>query len=146
MFCGYTEARSIGTIIESDRVIARHEPIEVQPLLAKKAVAYIDQRAKAGGPFFLYLPLCVPHLPIVPAAEFQGKSGAKPYGDWIYEGDWVTGEIMVALERNHLADNTLLIATSDNGAAKRVYAPLRACKTSIYEGGHRVPSLGPLAR
>lgn len=140
-FCGYTEARSIETIMENDRVVGHYAPVEVQPLLAKKAVAYIDQRAKAGGPFFLYLPLSTPHLPLVPAAEFQGKSGAQPYGDWIYQGDWVTGQIMAALERNHLADNTLLIATSDNGAAKRVYAPLRDCKTSIYEGGHRVPFL-----
>ncbi len=138
-FWGYTHSRNIGMIFEQERVAAKIRPVEVQPLLAKKAVAYIDERARAAAPFFLYLPLSPPHTPIVPAPEFAGKSGAKDYGDWLYEGDWVLGQVIEALERNHLSDNTLLIATSDNGAAGRVYAPLRGCKTDIYEGGHRVP-------
>jgi len=138
-FCGYTEARSIQTIIENDRVLGTFESVEVQPMLARKAVAYIDQRAKSGGPFFLYVPLSPPHTPIVPAKEFQGKSGADSYGDWIYQGDWVVGQIVEALERNRIADNTLLIVTSDNGAEHREYPPLRGSKRSIYEGGHRVP-------
>jgi arylsulfatase A-like enzyme len=49
------------------------------------------------------------------------------------------GKILEALERNHLAENTLIIVTSDNGAEHRAYAPLRNSKRSIYEGGHRVP-------
>lgn len=49
------------------------------------------------------------------------------------------GQLLDALERNNLADNTLLIATSDNGAEHRPYPPLRESKRSIYEGGHRVP-------
>ena len=138
-FCGYTHSGNLGMVVEQDKVAVNLEPSAVQPHLAKKAVGYIDERAKAGGPFFLYLPICTPHLPIVPAKEFQGKSGAKEYGDWLYEGDWVTGQVLDALEKHKLADNTLVIVTSDNGAAKRVYEPLRDCKTSIYEGGHRVP-------
>ena len=141
LFDGYTHARNIGMIMEQDKVAANLPSDAVQPMLGTKAVAYIDERAKAGGPFFLYLPLSTPHLPIVPALEFLGKSGAHAYGDWLYEGDWVLGQVLDALERNHIADNTLVIATSDNGAAKRVYAPLRGAKTSIYEGGHRVPFL-----
>jgi arylsulfatase A len=141
LFWGYTHARNIGMILGQDRVAAKVAPVEVQPLLAEKAVAYVDERAKAGGPFFLYLPLCPPHTPIVPAAEFIGRSGVDAYADWLYQGDWVTGQILDALDRHGLAGNTLVIATSDNGAAGRVYAPLRGCKTSIYEGGHRVPFL-----
>ena len=140
IFCGYTEARSIGTIIGNDRIVAHDEPVEVQPMLAKKAEAYLEQR-RPGQPFFLYVPLCVPHVPIVPSEEFTGKSRSGPYGDWILEGDAVVGQIMAALDRGKLAENTLLLVSSDNGAAKRVYAPLRGCKTSIYEGGHRVPFL-----
>ncbi len=120
-------------------------PVENQPLMAKKAVEWIDQQ-KPGKPFFLYFPLGIPHEPIVPSAEFTGKSGATDvvkndpkYGDWLYEGDAFLGQIMSALERNHLAENTLLIATSDNGAEHRAYPPLRESKRSIYEGGHRVP-------
>jgi arylsulfatase A-like enzyme len=147
VFSGYTHAMAtnhddgIGRLIAQDRVASYHEPVEIQPLLAKQAVAYIDDRAKAGGPFFLYVPLSIPHNPIVPAPEFLGKSGAKAYGDWLFQGDWVTGQIMEALERNGLAQDTLLIVTSDNGAAGREYPPLRGSKFSIYEGGHRVPFL-----
>ena len=144
-FYGFTHARNIGTIIEQDHVAAHVEPVENQPLMAKKAVEWIDQR-KAGEPFFLYYPLGIPHEPIVPSDEFAGKSGAKDvvkqdpkYGDWLYEGDAFLGKILDALERNHLAENTLIIVTSDNGAEHRAYEPLRESKRSIYEGGHRVP-------
>ena len=138
-FCGYTHAENIGMIIEQDRVIADFEPSAVQPFLAQKAVSYLDERARKGGPFFLYVALAVPHAPIVPAAEFQGQGNGTAYGDWLYEGDWVTGQILDALERNKLAENTLVVVTSDNGAAGRIYAPLRGSKGSIYEGGHRIP-------
>ena len=90
--------------------------------------------------------MCPPHTPVVPAPDFVGKSGAEDvvkkdpkYGDWVYQGDHMLGQIMESLERHDLADNTLLIATADNGAAGRAYAPIRASKSSIYEGGHRVP-------
>ncbi|HEY2574107.1 MAG TPA: arylsulfatase [Verrucomicrobiaceae bacterium] len=144
-FCGFTHARNIGTIIEQDRVIAHLQAEENQPLMLKKALEWIDQR-KADEPFFLYFPLGIPHEPIVPAPEFTGKSGAQDlvrkdpkYGDWLFQGDAMLGKILDALERNKLADNTLVIATSDNGAEHRAYEPLRESKRSIYEGGHRVP-------
>jgi arylsulfatase A len=146
-FCGFTHARNIGTILEQEGVIANVKAVETQPLLAQKAVEYIDGRAAAGGPFFLYLPLCTPHSPHVPAPEFVGKGGATggeaqvAYADWLTQGDWVLGQVLDALDRHKLAGNTLVIATSDNGAAGLVYPPLRDCKTSIYEGGHRVPYL-----
>jgi len=139
VFCGYTEARSIRTVIENDRVVGTFEPVEVQPLMAKKAVEYIDARAKDGKPFFLYQPLSIPHMPHVPAKEFEGKSGQGVYGDWIFEGDWVLGRIVEALQRNGLAENTLVMVSSDNGAERLEYPPLRGSKRSIYEGGHREP-------
>ncbi len=140
-FYGYTHSSNIGTVIEQNKVEAMVKDVETQPRLAKKIVEYLDAPARKEKPFFLYLPLCPPHHPTVPAPEFAGKSGAKEYGDWIYQGDWVLGQVLDALDRHKLADNTLIMVTSDNGAAGRVYAPLRAAKTSIYEGGHRVPFL-----
>ena len=144
-FCGFTHARNIGTVIEQDRVVAHVEPVENQPLMLKKALEWIDRR-KASEPFFLYFPMCPPHLPVVPAPEYVGKSGAEDrvkkeplYGDWLFQGDAMLGQILAALERNHLAENTLVIAASDNGAEQRSYEPLRESKRSIYEGGHRVP-------
>lgn len=145
-FFGFTHARNIGSVIEQDRVVAHVDPIDNQPLMLNKAVSYIDERAQDGRPFFLYFPICPPHEPIVPAAEFVGQSGAQDtvrndpqYGDWVYQGDAMLGQILDVLERNKLADNTLVIATSDNGAERRPYPPLRNSKRSIYEGGHRVP-------
>jgi arylsulfatase A-like enzyme len=142
-FYGYTHARNIGTVIEQDKVEALVKDVETQPRLAEKVVAFLDAPARKEKPFFLYIPLCPPHHPTVPAPEFAGKGtrSGKPneYGDWLYQGDHVLGQVIEALERHHLADNTLLIVTSDNGAANRPYPPLRGAKTSIYEGGHRMP-------
>jgi len=144
-FCGFTHARNIGTVIEQDHVVAHLEPVQNQPFLIRKALEWIGQR-KPHEPFFLYFPMCPPHEPIEPAPEFIGKSGAKDlvknhpkYGDWVYQGDHMLGQIMEALEKHGLAANTLLIATADNGAEGRAYEPLRGSKRSIYEGGHRVP-------
>ena len=144
-FFGFTHARNIGTIVEQDRVVAHVEEVENQPLMIKKAVEWIGARKK-DEPFFLYFPMCPPHTPVVPSPEYAGKSGAQDlvkkdpkYGDWVFQGDAMLGELMAALDKNKLADNTLIIATSDNGAEHRAYAPLRESKRSIYEGGHRVP-------
>jgi len=144
-FYGFTHARNIGSIIEQDRVVAHVSEVENQPLMIKSAVNWIGER-KADQPFFLYFPMCPPHEPIAPSPDYIGKSDAKDlvrnhpkYGDWVYQGDAMLGQIMDALENHGLADNTLLIATSDNGAEGRAYAPLRESKRSIYEGGHRVP-------
>ncbi len=90
--------------------------------------------------------MCPPHTPIVPAADFIGRSGGRDvvqqdplYSDWLYQGDAMLGELLATLDRHGLAKDTLVIATSDNGAAGRAYPPLRDSKASIYEGGHRVP-------
>jgi len=138
-FCGFTHAANIGMVIEQAQVLTNLAAVAVQPFLAQRTVAYIEERAKAGGPFFLYVPLCTPHMPHVPAADFQGKSGTDNYGDWMLQGDAVVGQILATLERHQLASNTLVIVTSDNGAEHRRYPPLRESKRSIYEGGHRVP-------
>jgi len=142
-FYGFTHARNIGGIIEQDKVVANVKGIENQPMMIKKALEYLDERAKEDEPFFLYFPMCPPHSPIVPAEKFVGKSGMSgkegKYGDWVYQGDHMLGQIMEALKQNGQDKNTLLIATGDNGAAGRTYAPLRNNKSSIYEGGHREP-------
>lgn len=145
-FYGFTHARNIGTVIEQNRVVANVKAEENQPLMIQKALAYLDERVKSDQPFFLYFPMGTPHEPIVPSPANLGKSGAKDkvrgdpkYGDWIYQGDDMLGQILDALKRHGIADNTLIIATSDNGAEHRPYPPLRESKRSIYEGGHREP-------
>jgi arylsulfatase A-like enzyme len=119
--------------------------------LAEKSVAYIDERAKEKKPFFLYLPLTSPHTPIVPSSAWQGKSGLGKYGDFLMETDWVVGEVLAALDQNGLADNTLVVFSTDNGCSPAANIPnlisqghkpsgdYRGNKADIYDGGHRVP-------
>ncbi len=127
------------------------EAVDVLPTLTRKAVEHIGAQAKAGQPFFLYMPLNSPHTPIVPSKEWQGKSGLGAYGDFVMETDWALGEVVAALEKNGIAGNTLLILTSDNGCSpaagledleKQGHFPSeqrRGYKADIWDGGHRVP-------
>lgn len=135
--------------------------------LTKHAVGFIESRAEQKEPFFLYLPLTSPHMPVVPAKEWQGRSGIGAYGDFVMETDARVGELLAALDRARLAENTLIIFTSDNGGLWHAWKPeevddvkgykpgprgrfnsehdhhsngsLRGTKADIWEGGHRVP-------
>ena len=92
--------------------------------------------------FFLYLAHSAVHFPIYPGEKFRGKSGNGLYGDWVEEVDWSVGEVLNALRTQGLADNTLVIFTSDNGGTRRaVNYPLRGFKGSTWEGGMRVPTI-----
>jgi arylsulfatase A-like enzyme len=127
------------------------EAAEVLPLLAKKAGEYIGKQAEAGKPFFLYLALTSPHTPILPTTAWQGKSGLGAYGDFVMETDWAVGEVLAALRTAGVANNTLVIFTSDNGCSpqagvaqleKQGHFPSerrRGFKADIFDGGHRVP-------
>jgi len=125
---------------------------QVLPNITKRAVDFVSKNANGDKPFFLYLPLPAPHTPILPTPEFQGKSGLdNPYGDFVIMVDWVVGEITKALEENGIAENTLLVFTSDNGCSNQAdfdqlgtkgHDPsyvFRGHKADIFEGGHRVP-------
>jgi arylsulfatase A-like enzyme len=137
---------------------------EVLPALTRKAVDYIKAGTGEGlfkrdraKPFFMYFPLTAPHTPIAPAEEFRGKSNAGAYGDFVQEVDWVVGQILGVLKEEGLAENTLVIFTSDNGSPCRdgtnMSGPIRSVlkfdhnpsyifrgiKADIWEGGHRVP-------
>lgn len=124
---------------------------EILPTLALKAVECIREQSRSGRPFFLYLPLTSPHEPIAPSRRFAGKSGISPLADFMLETDAVVGQVLDELDRSKAASNTLVIYAADNGhssytgledlAAKghKVSGPFRGYKTSIYEGGHRVP-------
>ena len=67
----------------------KHE--EVLTRLTRRAVDDIERMAKDGSPFFLYFPLPAPHTPILPAAQYQGKSGTNEYGDFCLQVDDVVG-------------------------------------------------------
>ncbi|MEO6246738.1 MAG: arylsulfatase [Opitutaceae bacterium] len=130
--------------------------VDILPGLTRHAVSWVESAAKSGQPFFLYLPLTSPHYPVVPAPEFRGKSGAGEYGDFVAQTDWTVGQVLDALQRSGVAENTLVIFSSDNGpevasevnpgAYDRVrqfqhssMGALRGVKRDAWEGGHRVP-------
>lgn len=155
-FWGCSNARTMSGLIENDKVVENIEPSTMLPRLSKRAAAYVAEHAaaaKAGKPFFLYLPLTSPHTPILPTGQWQGKSGLGDYGDFVMQTDAVVGEVLDALDNHGLAENTLVVFTSDNGcspAAKTekleeqghyASAQFRGYKADIWEGGHRVPFL-----
>jgi len=135
--------------------------------LLEKATGFIRQSARGEKPFFLYFPMPAPHKPVIPMEQFQGKTTLGPYGDFVAQVDWTVGGIVDALDRAGVAENTLLLVTSDNGSfMKRLPEGIsvadhvdddtvqgysashhqangifRGTKADIYEAGHRVPFL-----
>jgi len=98
--------------------------------------------ANKDKPFFVYLPHTMVHNPVHSSEKFRGKSANGGYGDATEEIDWSTGEILATLKKLGVDDNTLVIFTSDNGAASRwggSNLPLSGYKGSTMEGGMREP-------
>jgi arylsulfatase A-like enzyme len=117
----------------------------------------IINAAPVDRPFLLYLAYAMPHLPLHVSEAFRGKSRSGLYGDVLEELDWSVGQILDALERRGLSENTLVFFASDNGpwsnmpprmlqaGNERWHAgssgPLRGAKGQTYEGGCRVPAM-----
>jgi arylsulfatase A-like enzyme len=123
-------------------------------VITAKAVKFVEQHQ--DEPFFLFFSTHDIHVPRVPHPRFVGKTGLGPRGDAIAQLDWCAGEILAALDRLKLAENTLVIFTSDNGpvvddgykdeaveklGTHKPAGPLRGGKYSNFEGGTRVPLL-----
>lgn len=118
---------------------------QLTTLYTKHAVDFI--RANKDRPFFLYVPHSMPHVPLHISKKHRGKSGQGTYGDTIMEIDWSVGEILKALKKHKLEENTLVVFTSDNGpwltygnhagSAGR----LREGKATVFEGGVREPCI-----
>lgn len=121
--------------------------------LVHRAVTFIEEQ-RSDQPFFLFLTPHDIHEPMVPNPRFRGTSECGWRGDVIHQLDWTVGEVLSALERRGIVDNTLVIFSSDNGGAiKDTYddgtnalhalqppnGALRGSKGQLYEGGHRVP-------
>lgn len=111
----------------------------------ERAVDFIERNQ--GRPFFFYLAHPQPHVPLFAGEKFRGASGAGIYADVVQEIDWSVGEILAALDRTGVADNTLVVFTSDNGPwlsygdHAGMAEPYREGKGTAWEGGTRVPCL-----
>lgn len=126
---------------------------EVDLRFLEKSQEFLQQHAQLtpDKPFFLFHSTQAVHLPSFPGKRFKGKTTSGPHGDFIFELDYVVGQLMQTLESLKFADNTLVIFTSDNGPeVPTVYhmrhdhahdgaRPWRGVKRDNWEGGHRVP-------
>ncbi|MEM7784457.1 MAG: arylsulfatase [Planctomycetota bacterium] len=133
--------------------------------LKDQANAFIEKESKTDNPFFLYFPMPAPHKPVVPMDRFRGKTPMGSYGDFVAQVDWTVGEVLKTIDQCGIADETLVIVTSDNGSFMKRLTPdakdhidddsiqgyrgsnhqangtLRGTKADIWEAGHRVPFL-----
>ncbi len=128
---------------------------EVDLVFLKKSREFLEQhvRQSPSKPFFLFHSAQAVHLPSFAAPRFQGKTKAGPHGDFIHQLDYLVGELTATLEKLGIADNTIVIFTSDNGPEttsvihmRADYGhdgarPWRGVKRDSWEGGHRVPFL-----
>ena len=126
---------------------------EVDMKFLERSQQFLRQHMKEtpDRPFFLYHATQAVHLPSFPGRNFKGKTQSGPHGDFIFEFDHIVGELMKTLDELGIADNTLVIVTSDNGPEVTSVVhmrhdhnhdparPWRGVKRDNWEGGHRVP-------
>jgi len=106
----------------------------------EEALQFIEECG--DRPFLLYLPHTFPHIPLHPSEKFRGSSDGGLYGDVVEEIDWSTGKILETLDRLGIADNTLVVFTSDNGPwYQGSTGGHRGRKNEAFEGGMRVPMI-----
>ena len=143
------ESWATGAFWRKGRMSKDFDFYEVLPTFVEKAKMFIKSQAIEDKPFFLYLPLAAPHTPWVPKENYQGKSMAGQYGDFVQMVDAGIGEVLESLKKNEVHDNTLVFFSSDNGPfwkpefidrfdhkAAHIY---RGMKADIWDGGHRIP-------
>lgn len=111
----------------------------------EEALSFIE--ANEEQPFFLYLPYTFPHVPLHASEAFRDTSARGLFGDVVEEIDWSVGQILGTLRERGLAENTLVVFTSDNGPwlimdeRGGTSGLLRGGKGSTWEGGMREPTL-----
>ena len=124
---------------------------DVLPRFTEEAIDVIDRHAseKSERPLFLYLAYPAPHTPWLPDEKYRGKSGASMYGDFVVMVDAMIGNVLSALAKSKMEQNTLVIFTSDNGPVwydqdverfdHDSSGGLRGMKADAWEAGHRMP-------
>ena len=145
----FQEKMGINQIGGADAAHALYDDELVGTKLTEKATGWIKKQGKK--PFFLYLATTNIHHPFTPHPRFKGTSECGRYGDYVHELDWIVGEVMKTLDEQGVADNTLVIFTSDNGGmfnqggqaawadGHTLNGQLLGFKFDAWEGGHRVP-------
>ena len=131
-------------IYEGDKISALKPDLsQLTTWYTEHAVGFIEKNK--DRPFFLYVPHTMPHVPLGVSSKFQGKSEQGLYGDVMMEIDWSVGEILAALRKNGLDEQTLVLFSCDNGPWLSYgnhagsAAGLREGKGTTWEGGVREP-------
>lgn len=109
---------------------------QVDTRLTAEAIKFI--RKNAENPFFLYFTPCAPHTHVTPAAKFRGTSQAGMLGDYIQELDSHVGEIVDTLDELGIADNTLLVFTSDNGNSPKDFKGTQNTVLNLADDSHNI--------
>jgi arylsulfatase len=117
---------------------------DVDAELVRRSLDFIDRSVAADTPFFLWHNSTRCHVWTHLAPKWQGKSGFGLYADAMMELDWEVGQILDKLDELGIAEDTIVLFTSDNGAEVFTWPdggnhPFRGEKGSTYEGGFRVP-------
>jgi arylsulfatase len=121
------------------------ETLEEPARLDNLTIRYTEQATRfiersKTGPFFLYMPHTFPHIPLAASPRFRGKSAQGLYGDAVEEVDWSVGEVLSAVKKHGLDNDTIVMFSSDNGPwFQGSPGRLRGRKGSTYEGGVREP-------
>ncbi len=136
MPCNYSHSPKF---FDGEKEVFARTPLDrLTELYTNRVVDFV--RRQGRRPFFLYYAHNYPHTPFQAGEKFKGSSQDGVRGDVMQELDWGIGELMKALEESGVAENTIVIFTSDNGPTKNSYAqPYRGTKYVTFEGGHRVP-------
>jgi arylsulfatase A-like enzyme len=104
-----------GSVPEKVKVYDSAARLEIDREITDRAKDFIRRQAEVGRPFFAFLPYTQTHMPVVPSAQFAGRSGNGDWGDVLMQIDAYTGELLETIDELGIADNTIFIFTSDNG-------------------------------
>ena len=127
-------------------VFDRAKRRDIDREITTRAIGFMERQAKAGKPFFAYLPYTQTHEPVEAHADFKGKTGHGAFADVLAQTDAYIGELLDTVERLGLKDNTLFIFTADNGregvpGSFGFTGPWRGTMFSPWEGSLRVSFL-----
>lgn len=130
---------------------AGFDPSKIVPEMDNKILELVNKYADNNTPFFIYYPTLAVHGPLAPSDEYKGKSGLNAYADFVLQVDGFVGRLDALLHEKGIADDTIVIFTSDNGCSPVADYPTliskghnpsyiyRGWKGDIWEGGHRIP-------